>query len=389
MKNIDYNRICELEAIRVSERFLPLTVGAPDDATRSFQQYKRANFIFFSDSHIDAYNIEECFDNVQRTVDFADNFPVPFDAVMFGGDFVTFYNILDKDQAMHRCRPFFDRIKKCETPFVFAKGNHDTNDWDNTIDRAFNDDDWSKMYLDFAEEKYGLVRQKKKNGSMSTWHYYDVEDKKIRIVAVDVMDTDKTIPNEQGRVKYHNCRLRHISQEQFDWIVNTALNFDEKEEKDWGVIFVMHQLIEDDENYGRATDKLIDSCVAMNNAEKYECDFVCEEDPAFNFTVSADFTKYADSEKRPHTICWFLGHHHRDMYTCIKGINIINITNASCTDRFGDATMARIPGTATQNAFDLISVDTLERKIRIVRYGAGIDCYGVGGDRFLPDGLGY
>ena len=46
MKNIDYNRVCELEKIRVSERFLPYTVGAPDNAVRSFEQYKRANFIF-------------------------------------------------------------------------------------------------------------------------------------------------------------------------------------------------------------------------------------------------------------------------------------------------------------------------------------------------------
>ena len=389
MKNIDYNRVCELEKIRVSERFLPYTVGAPDNAVRSFEQYKRANFIFFTDSHIDAYNIDESLDNVKRTVEFADNFFVPFDAVMYGGDLITPYNIVDKDQAMHRCKPFFDRVKKSETPFIFTKGNHDTNDWDNTIDRAFNDDDWGEMYLDFAEKKYGLVRQNKKSGSKSTWHYYDVEDKKIRIISVDVMDTDKTIPNEQGRVKYHSCKLRHISQEQFDWIINVALDFDDKEEKDWGVIFVMHQLIEDDEAYGRATEKLIDICAAMNDASKYECDFICKEDPVFNFKISADFTKYADTDKRPHTICWLLGHHHRDIYKCYNGINVINTTNGSCAHQFGDSRIARVPGTASQNAFDLISVDTRERKIRIVRYGAGVTCYGEGSDRFLPDGLKY
>ena len=389
MKNIDYDRICELEKMKVCKRFLPYAVGTPSASLSENDQYKRANFVFFTDSHIDAYNIDESLDNVERTIDFADNFFVPFDAVLYGGDLITPYNIVDKEQAIHRCKPFFDRVKKSETPFIFSKGNHDTNDWDNTLDRAFNDDDWGSMYLDFAEKKYGLVRQKKKRGSMSTWHYYDVKDKKIRIIAVDTMDTDKTIPNEQGRVKYHSCKLRHISQEQFDWITNVALNFNDKEEKDWGVIFVTHQLIEDDEAYGRATEKLIDVCVAMNNAGKYDCEFICKEDPVFNFKVFADFTKYKNEEKRPHTVCWLLGHHHTDMYRNVKGINIINTTNGSCAHQFGDAQIVRAPGTSSQNAFDLISVDTVSRRIRMVRYGAGINCYGEGGDRFLPDGLEY
>ncbi len=386
---MDYEKICEFEKYKTEKRFIFHTIGTPEFENSENDQYKRANFIFFTDSHVDLYNIEESLDNVKRTIDIANNSSVKFDAVMYGGDFITPYNILDKDIATDRCRPFFDRVKKCEIPFIFAKGNHDTNDWDNFTHNAFNDDDWSKMYLDFAEKKYGLVRQKKRSGAMSTWHYYDVCDKKIRIISIDVMDTDKTIENEEGRVKYHSCKLRHISEEQFDWIVNDALNFDDKEEKDWGVIFVMHQLIEDAEEYGRATDKLIDLCAAMNKAKKYEFDFVCKEDPVFNFKISADFTKYASLEKRPHTICWLLGHNHEDMYANVNGINIINTLNGSCGQRFSDAKVVRIPGTSTQNAFDFVSIDTLHRKIRMVRYGAGVNCYGKGGDRFLPDGLSY
>ena len=80
---------------------------------------------------------------------------------------------------------------------------------------------------------------------------------------------------------------------------------------------------------------------------------------------------------------------HEDKTEVHEGINFIWIVNGSCTDVASDARIVRIPGTAVQNCFDILNIDTRKRKIRMFRYGAGVNCYGVGGDRFLPDGLDY
>lgn len=80
---------------------------------------------------------------------------------------------------------------------------------------------------------------------------------------------------------------------------------------------------------------------------------------------------------------------HEDIYEVHKGINMIYTLNNSASIISGDPRVVRIPGTATQNCFDIVNVDTLHRKIRIFRYGAGVTCFGEGGDRFLPDGLSY
>ena len=88
-------------------------------------------------------------------------------------------------------------------------------------------------------------------------------------------------------------------------------------------------------------------------------------------------------------ICWLIGHNHEDKNRVIDGINLIWTLNNSASTCCSDARLARIIGTSTQNSFDIVNIDTRERKIRIFRYGAGVNCYGVGGDRFVPDGLDY
>ena len=80
---------------------------------------------------------------------------------------------------------------------------------------------------------------------------------------------------------------------------------------------------------------------------------------------------------------------HSDIYEVRHGINLIWTLNGSATSVCGDARVVRIPGTSTQNSFDIVNIDTRERRIRIFKYGAGKNCYGIGGDRFLPDGLPY
>ncbi|MBR5308126.1 MAG: metallophosphoesterase [Clostridia bacterium] len=386
---LDYNFVCAVEEADFLKRILPYTVGSPKKTLTCDDAYKRANILFFSDSHIDFRNPEESIDNLKRTIDFANSAPFDIHAVVNTGDAVTPFGVRPKSYALERLEKFFAEAKRSTPPFIFAKGNHDTNDWNNFTENVLDDNDWSNIFYDYAEEKYGIVREIKKNGSKSTWHYRDIEDMKIRIISVDVQDTDKTTKTEEGFCKYYGGKSFYISDEQLNWIAHTALDFSEKEEKDWGVIVAFHQIPEDKDEYPNAVKGLFRMLSAFNKGERYKDSFKCETNGFFDFDLDVDFGKYGDEEKKPHVICCLIGHFHEDRFEVIEGINTIKILNSSCTDCCSDARVARIPATATQNCFSVLNIDTKKRKIRLFRYGAGVNCYGVGGDMFIPDGLDY
>ena len=392
MQNIinPYDLVCAVEEAALLKRFLPYSKGSPKQSLTCDDQYDRANILFFSDSHIDFRNPAECLENVKRTVEFANTCPVKPDAVVNTGDAITPFCIVPKKDAMSRAEKFFELAKESLPPFIFAKGNHDTNDWQNLPENVIDDKDWGELFLNYAEEKHGIVRQTKKSGDKSTWHYYDIEDKKIRVISVDMQDTDKTTPDDEGYVKYYGGKSHYISNEQINWIAHTALNLDEKEEKDWGIILAFHQTGSDHPEHQSAATQLIKLCAAFQTQGTYENNFKCESNSFFDWDVPADYTRYASFENKPHIICCLLGHNHEDKHEVREGcIHLIWTLNNSCTTESSDARIVRIPGTPVQNSFDIVNIDTKMRKIRIFRYGAGTNCYGKGGDRFLPDGLDY
>lgn len=385
----DYDTVCLFERENLLRRFLPYSVGNPKECYTHDDQYERANFVIFTDSHIDFVNPEESLDNVARAIEFANTCPAKIDAIIHTGDAITPFGVHTKETSEKTADKFFSLAKKSDIPLIFSKGNHDLNDWDNYPENVFTDADWSRMYFDFAEKNFGIVRQNKANGEKSTWHYLDVEDKKIRIISVDVQDTDKTTKNEKGTVKYYGALSIYITNEQMNWIVKTALDFSDKAEKDWGVIFAFHQTSHNDPGCQNAVDELIHMAAVFNTQGKYSNHFVCEENEFFNWDVDADFSYYNQYPEKPHVICCLVGHNHLDAHEVREGINVIWSLHGACSTVASDARYARIPGTCVQNSFSILNIDTKTRKIRIFRYGAGVNCYGIGGDRFLPDGLSY
>lgn len=388
-----YDLICQLEEAAFMRRFLPYSIGTPKTTptfySESGDDYPRANLLFFSDSHLDFKNPEESTDNVRRIVSFANRSPVRFDALVHAGDIMTIAGIREKEEAKKRAEKFFSIMKESKSPVLFAKGNHDLNDWKNLPQNVLTDRDWGELFLDYAEQTYGICRQKKQSGDDSTWHYFDLEDHKIRIITVDIQDTDKTVLSESGVCKFYGGTSWYISHEQMNWIVSTALNFDQKPEKDWGVIFNLHQVMDAPALHANATDALLGVCTALNQHGTYTYRYTHPEYSFFDMDVQADFTRYAKEEKKPHIICWLLGHDHVRKQETLQGIHLIWTLNSSATSAYGDPRVPRIPGTCTQNSFDVVNIDTRHRRIRLFAYGAGTTCYGIPGDRFLPEGLPY
>lgn len=386
---MNYNDVKTNETLRIYRDWLPYSIGTPSEAVSYDDGYERANLVFMSDSHIDHRNTEASLQNVEDTVEFINESPVPFDVVIHCGDIITPFWKVDKNNAVKRAESFFEIAKNCQAPFLFSKGNHDLNDWGNYPENMLTDEDWGRLFLDNGEERYGIVRQKKGNGQKSTWHYYDIEKHKIRVVVLDIQDTDKSVLTEEGTVKLHGGESFYFSNEQMNWIASVALDFDDKEDFGWGVIFAFHQSSTSEKYHEAVIPKLACLCEAFQNQKSYSYKYTHPENPFFNLDIDADFTRYKMSDKKPHIICWLLGHMHEDKCEVINGINVIYTLNQSATSVSGDARLVRIPGTVTQNAFDIVNIDTRHRRIRLFRYGAGVNCYGTGGNRFLPEGLPY
>lgn len=386
---MNYDDVKKNEELRVLREWIPYSKGSPSKNLTFDDQYDRANFLFFTDSHIDHIIVEPSVENVSDTIRFINDSPVAFDAVIHGGDVITPFWIVDKADALKTANDFFDVAKESKYPFLFAKGNHDLNDWANLPENVFTDKDWGNLILNEMETRHGIVRQTKASGDRSTWHYYDVKKHKIRVVMLDMQDTDKSFLTDDGVVKYHGGESFYLSDEQMNWIANAALNFDDKQEKDWGVIFCFHQLNFSSPYHEAISDKFFDLCTAFRTQGKYTHKYTHPENTFFDLDIDADFSRYASLDKKPHIICCLVGHDHEDKYKVIKGINVIWSANASATEVSGDARLVRIPGTCTQNAFDIVNIDTLHRKIRLFRYGAGTNCHGVGGSRFIPNGISY
>jgi len=333
--------------------------------------------------------------NVVDAINFVNNVRVPIAAILEGGN-VKSPSFQDKEKHISGLTEFFDLGWHANMPLLYTKGEHDINTRKVTPEKALTDKDWGEIWFDRAEEQYHIVRKMKSNGWKSGYYYYDLDEWKVRIISADCYDVDISKTDESGKVLYWGGSSYYIGNEQFEWIAKTALNFDDKPEKDWGVIVFM--------NFYRVTDhdgtsvnpkfasiypKFNEMLKAFNTQSEYKEVYEFPANHFYDLSVYADWTKYADRKDKPYVICVLSGHISADLYDKPGGINHIVTANQYCGGDFSDNRIVRLPATRTQNLFDILNIDLVQRKIRVFRYGAGANCYGEGGDRFLPDGISF
>lgn len=198
----------------------------------------------------------------------------------------------------------------------------------------------------------------------------------MRLICVDCFDLDITQTNESGNILYECGTSFYIGNEQFNWIVNTALNFDDKVEKDWGVIIFMHAFNLTAKNgtsvtpaFSSVYPKFKEMLYAFNAQSIYKEDYCFPDNQFYNLSINSDWTRYRTIEKRPYLICLLFGHIHTDDYHNYNGINHIITANQFCGEEYCDIRLNRVVGTSTQNLFDIINIDLIQRRIRVIRYG--------------------
>lgn len=390
-----YNDVKKHEGLEVEKRVITYSKTTPEN-TPDFNNLSNNLLIaFMTDTHIDLGNKEASYNNVKDTISFLNNLHAPIAAIIEGGDVVTPYSSR-RETHKEIMAPFFSRIKDAKMPVLYTKGNHDINAIETVPSQVLTDDDWGEVYFNWAEENYGIVRHTKSNGKKSGYYYYDLEDWKVRIICADCNDLPFDTVDSRGRVLYQPGASTYIAQEQFDWIVNTALNFDDKDDKGWGVILFTHFYRATDVNgtsyapiYASVYPAFNRMLAAFNSQSTFDEEYTFAENHFFDLDVHGDWTRYSQLDNKPFVICVLSGHVHTDQNYVKDGINNIWTANQFCGDYPADRRIIRIAGSNTQNLFDIISIDLLHRKIRAIRYGAGVTCFGEGGDRFIDNGLSF
>lgn len=318
-------------------------------------------FTFVTDTHIDAnanYG-NPSFNHLSNVTRISNLLPV--DAIIHGGD------LIDGAYQKYRSLNYITDavatlVKESKVPVLMTQGNHDDNSpylqqRENTVGQYITSDEW---YWNVTRnlEQYNIVQNPDDlNGN---YYYVDFESEKVRLLVVNTNDLPYVI-NHDGTVEYlASSGDFTISNEQLNWIASEALDFSEKE--DWQLLVISHVMLHDPANPEsqpcRNSEIFTDMLEAFQSGGSYTSPVYTGD---FAQSVSVDFT----SQGARSVIACISGHNHADLSSEVNNILYIS-TAASLANK-------RAYDTTEEDAFDIFTIDTANKKIYATRFGAGED----------------
>lgn len=277
------------------------------------------------------------------------------------GDIVSGYGLCVKEflfEELDSCRRSFSDIEhKC----LIVEGNHDS---------AYSTLEAPNYYAEniSAEEVYEhlfrfeTIYPDRVFGPTGTYYYVDDKFHKMRYVVLNSHDIPSDEKNADGLPVYDRFRTTAVRQEQMEWFANVALDVPST---DWTVSLCTHEnLLTGWEFYGG------EIITGILNAFKNHAGFEGNTNigkPEYEVEISVDFTGRGGE-----FTAWVCGHFHESYIEVINGI--VNIsTHSDSLHQPEHSPYKRIPGTDSEHAFDIFTIDKRKRKIFITRIGAGED----------------
>lgn len=209
------------------------------------------NYIFISDLHYySPAATPKQIEYLDAVVTLA-NSDERIDFICLGGDYTNgLYKT--KFECLDYMKELFEPLKKSEKPVFILTGNHDDNSYHVEaakkidFDVMLSDKDWSdNVIAPFCAE---VVKDSKY--PESKYFYYDLKDKKTRVICLDAIDCRAEF-NESGRITKLRTEGRAdgwsgyfwwgYSEEQINWLVTEAMTA----EDDWNYVFLSHMGIID------------------------------------------------------------------------------------------------------------------------------------------------
>ena len=332
------------------------------------------NFGLITDNHYQPDN-----DYAYRSIDHYDWFgeatkAAKVDAVIVDGDntnganYDNKYAARFKEELYRSTANIVDLLEGAcsnQADIFWIKGNHDSGAWNNNAlegqkpnpNNSLTENELLQLYH-CNTSRYGEVRD-----NTSFYFYKDYPDVKIRLIGLNSLDDDDQLDADGNYAKkdinYHSFR-----QPQLNWLANTAL----KVPSDYQVILFFHTPLDGafSTKNGMVNSGHLQSIIqAFKNGTSISINDASSKEPINGLNV--DFT-----QQGPGTIIGiFNGHYHTDNYdnSLIPGVSMIE-ENASLNN--GKVT-TRIRNTDSEDAWDLVSVNTKTRSVNMYRFGEGND----------------
>lgn len=284
------------------------------------------------------------------------------DAVIFNGDNVDQPNISDVNverKTMLKQHNDFatTAFSGALCPVFLLKGNHDCNYnlSDRSLTNVLLDSDFAIVY-----QQNGHYGENRVNNS--NYYYKDFNDKKVRLIGLDSSDLPETT-DSSGKTVFNRFTQSGFQQEQLNWLANNALQVP----NGYTVVITMHWPLNhtvydyDDSgmiNHG-ALKTILEDFVS-GGSRSIKSDGTIPVDISYSFSNSGVIAGVLS------------GHRHLDQQKSVNGINYI-LTRCSLIsgDNMIKAKRLDYDGTPSEDAFDIVSIDTSNRILTTTRFGAG------------------
>lgn len=311
--------------------------------------YDITSFAFITDVHWNN-NAKKSPDLLRKVVSDCN---IPY--VIDGGDLASNPLGVPKDSQINELK----EAKKAfglNDKILRAVGNHDDNSINSRYSMTITD---KNLYDILYREKSGI--QKIKSGATGAYSYVDDQVHKIRYIVLNAIDIPY-IEEPNDALKYKGMSDWVFRQEQVDWFADVALNVPSN---DYRVVVCSHVPI----NSGLIKNDSIVMNILQAFKDKTTYTGNSQVGTDFEVTKTVDFSNAGGD-----VICWIAGHNHVDNFIqmpaniTFKQIITLNDSLDSQPNQ-----PLKIIGTTTEQAFDIFTINKMNRTVNITRIGAGSD----------------
>ena len=298
-------------------------------------------FAFITDSHGDSRH----FNNLVHFSKYG-----LCDFFVHGGDI----NIAESDKKYVRnyynqCQLALSKIKE---PVYVTQGNHDQDGANGSDVGTMPSGEFANRFILSQKQNKNVIFPDDEN---SGYYYVDDEKRKVRIVV-----------SNSTKEPYGVAKRWGFDKLQMQWLANVA--FDLSGKTDWHLLFVSHHNLSAsltlDGSYATNGDNVLAMLKAFKNGDRYE-----------NTELEID-VDFISPKNLIGTLC---GHVHADnLYLDADlGFYQISTTCSQTSTQNTSATNGEKPtrelGTISEDAWDVFCIDTLNKSVKIKRFGAGND----------------
>ena len=294
-------------------------------------------FCVVTDSHLDDYE-DDTIENI-KAVDSTAH----FDFIVHLGDIVN--GNLPRNYTMKIMKEEMKKYKNAIESKVFfpVQGNHDgycnVTDVCTAPDIAL-EKDWYDV-TSFTNEYENVIRRED-----DPWFYADYKEKRLRLIVLSSFSYEWT---QKGEFR----KVYALAPRQLEWLEKEALNLEEG----WTVMLFSH-----------------DGPLRYYNQERYK-----EEPWNGNSKELMEAVLKAKRDRKIDVAAWFIGHWHGDLCNVVEKIPFVIVGSQTCyipqlwlmpsTGDYED----RKRESVTQDLWDAVVWKSKEKKLHLIRFGAGKD----------------